>query len=127
MNYKYTSYTKEFLSHEQENVNRALEMCGGTAEAHAVVNITRNHSVKTGRLRGSITHKQIDDHTEAIGTNVEYAPYVELGHHQEPGRYVPAIKKRLVRSWIPGKPFLKPAIEDHRDEYNNIIKSELAK
>lgn len=126
MKSKYTSYTKEFLSHHQEAVNRALEKCGGTAEAHAVVNITRNRSVDTGRLRGSITHKQIDDNTEAVGSNVEYAPYVELGHHQTPGRYVPAIKKRLKASWVNPKPYLRPAIDEHREEYTNIIKTELS-
>lgn len=34
---------------------------------------------------------------------VEYAPYVEYGHRQSPGRYVPAIGKSLKRSWVPGK------------------------
>ena len=31
-----------------------------------------------------------------IYNNIEYAPYVENGHRQEVGRYVPAIGKRLV-------------------------------
>lgn len=34
---------------------------------------------------------------------VHYASYVEYGHRQEPGRYVPAIGKRLKVSWVPGK------------------------
>lgn len=33
----------------------------------------------------------------------KYASYVEFGHSQTPGRYVPAIGKRLVRGWAPGK------------------------
>lgn len=33
---------------------------------------------------------------------VEYSSYVEHGHRQEPGRYVPAIGKRLVNSWVDG-------------------------
>lgn len=32
-----------------------------------------------------------------------YASYVEYGHRQEPGRYVPAIGKRLKASWVNGK------------------------
>ena len=35
-----------------------------------------------------------------IYNNIEYAPYVENGHRQEVGRYVPAIGKRLVRSFV---------------------------
>ena len=77
-----------------------------------------------GTLRNSITHAYNDDGhqvTLLVGSNVEYAPYVELGHHQQPGRYVPAIGKRLVRSWVPGKPFLRPAFEDHTEEIEQIV------
>jgi len=82
--------------------------------------------VDTGRLRGSITHAYNDDGQQVtllVGTDVYYAPYVELGHHQQPGRYVPAIGKRLVRSWVPGKPFIRPSFENHRDEIEAIILS----
>ena len=34
---------------------------------------------------------------------VEYASYVEYGHRQEPGRYVPALGKRLKNGWAKGK------------------------
>lgn len=34
---------------------------------------------------------------------IEYASYVEFGHRQTPGRYVPAIGKKLKRSWVPGR------------------------
>ena len=34
---------------------------------------------------------------------VSYASYVEFGHRQEPGRFVPAIGKRLKISWVEGK------------------------
>lgn len=34
---------------------------------------------------------------------VEYAEYVEYGHRQQPGRFVPAIGKRLVHSWVHGR------------------------
>ena len=81
--------------------------------------------VDTGLLRNSITHAYNDEEdgkvTLLVGTNVEYAPYVELGHRQQPGRYVPKIGKRLVRSWVHGKPFLRPALENHREEIEKII------
>ena len=35
--------------------------------------------------------------------NTEYASYVEYGHRQTPGRYVPAIGKRLKQSWVEGQ------------------------
>ena len=86
-----------------------------------------------GNLRNSITYAYNDEegHTVTLivgseqkvinGTLVNYAPYVELGHHQEPGKYVPAIGKRLVRSWVPGKPFLRTAFENHTEVIENII------
>lgn len=93
----------------------ALEAIGLQAERNAKLACT----VDTGRLRNSISHA-VNGDTAFIGTNVEYAPYVELGHHQEPGRYVPKIKKRLKKDWVPPKPFLKPAIEKHTSEYKKI-------
>jgi phage gpG-like protein len=94
---------------------------GGTAETYA----KKACPVDTGRLRSSITHQKQDEDTMLVGSNVEYAPYVELGHSQEPGRYVPAIKKRLVASHVDGKPFLRPAIENHTAEYVQIIENEM--
>ena len=68
----------------------------------------------TGRLRNSITHQQYDKNTELIGTNVEYAPYVELGHHTSSGKFVAP------------KPYLRPAAENHGEEYQKVIKACLA-
>lgn len=34
---------------------------------------------------------------------VHYASYVEYGHRQTPGRYVPALGKRLKASWVKGR------------------------
>ncbi len=42
---------------------------------------------------------------------VEYASYVEYGHRQEPGRFVPAIGKQLKRSWVKGQ-FMMTISED---------------
>ncbi len=43
---------------------------------------------------------------------VEYASYVEFGHRQEPGRYVPAIGKRLKVGWVNGQYFLTLSEQD---------------
>ena len=125
MTIKYTSNSKEVQAHIKDAIKRGLEICGGTAEGHAKENLTKNRSVQSGRLRNSMTHQPVDDYTMAVGTDVEYAPYVELGHNQQPGRYVPAIKKRLVASHVAAKPYLRPAVENHRSEYEKILKTEL--
>lgn len=103
---KFTSYRVKVEKATAEGIARALEICGGTAEAYAV----KECPIRTGRLSNSITHAQQNDTTEVVGTNVEYAPYVELGtRYQSP------------------HPYLAPAVEQHREEYENIIKGELSK
>ncbi len=47
----------------------------------------------------------VDGYTIEIKNTVEYASYVEHGHRQTPGRYVPAIGKRLKANWVEGKHF----------------------
>lgn len=103
-------------------IRRGLEICGGKAETYA----KNECPVDTGRLKGSITHRT-QETTELVGTNVEYAPYVEYGHHQEPGRYVPAIGKRLVASYVAGHQYLTPAMANHAGEYQQILERELSK
>ena len=53
---------------------------------------------------------------------VEYASYVEYGHRQTPGRYVPAIGKRLKKSWVKGKFMLTISEEELRKEAPAVIK-----
>lgn len=43
---------------------------------------------------------------------VEYASYVEFGHRQTPGRFVPAIGKRLKQGWAPGQYMLTLSEDD---------------
>ena len=40
-------------------------------------------------------------------SGVYYASYVENGHRQTPGRYVPVLGKKLVKSWVEGKHMLE--------------------
>lgn len=82
---------------------RALERIGMQAEGYA----QDLCPVDTGNLRNSITHTA-DEEAAYIGTNVEYAPYVELGTRR-----------------AAAQPFLKPAGTDHRGTYANIVKDEL--
>lgn len=66
----FTSNRAEVLAAVSSAKTRALEIMGGKAESYA----KQLCPVDTGNLRNSITHQQMDENTEAIGTNVEYAP-----------------------------------------------------
>lgn len=105
-----------------EAIYNALDIIGAKAADYAAALAP----VQTANLKNSLTHQVVQEEQAVyVGTAVEYAPYVEFGHHQEVGRYVPAIERRLVRDYVPGKPFLKPAIENHLDEYKSILENEL--
>ena len=74
MSYTTKDNTKEVLSALDKAIERGLEAIGLTAEGYA----KKETPVDTGRLRNSISHAT-DKEAAYIGTNVEYAPYVELG------------------------------------------------
>ena len=114
--------TKAILKATDEAIYNALETIGNKAADYAA----GLAPVQIGNLKNSMT-SEVNQQEKAvyIGTAVEYAPFVEFGHHQEVGRYVPAIGKRLVREFVPAKPFLKPAIQNHLDEYKHILETEL--
>jgi len=65
---------------------------------------------RTGRLKSSIQVK-VGDMEATVGPTVDYAPYLEYGTRASPGRYVPAIGKRLVNPAHPSfgmHPGIKP-------------------
>lgn len=43
-----------------------------------------------------------DSYKIEVTNPTEYASYVEYGHRQKPGRYVPALGKSLKKAWVPG-------------------------
>lgn len=83
----------------------ALETIGLLAEKYAA----KKCPVDTGNLRGSITHEvDAGDNAVYVGTNVEYAPYVELG-----------------TSLQKAQPFLRPAASEHGARYRQVLKKAL--
>ena len=110
-----------------------LEEWGLNAERHAkrdeitpkVYDIPQSPNYqRTGRLRASITYAlkgkhstpespatgkdgvtdAPDKYTVVVGTNVEYAPYVEMG-----------------TSKMPPRPFIEPSVANYIDEYKKIM------
>lgn len=125
----FNDYSAEVLNAMNDAVVRALERCGSQAEGYA----KGLAPVDTGRLRNSITHLVEDGEPAVyIGTNMEYATYVELGtgKYAEGGRPTPWVYQDDNGNWHwtagnPAQPFLKPAVADHAQTYRNIIEDEL--
>jgi len=105
---------------------RALEIIGGKIESYAKGLVP----VDTGALRNSITHA-VDGDTVIAGSAILYAPYVELGTGKEyspPPEWMEnnAPRGAGIISWsVKPRPYLRPAVENHLDEYKNVIETEL--
>ena len=74
MKVDYKDNSKQVLSAMEKGIKNGLEAIGLTAETYA----KKATPVDTGRLRNSISHA-VDGEAVYIGSNVEYAPYVERG------------------------------------------------
>jgi phage gpG-like protein len=133
-NYTTKDNTKEVLSALDKAIERGLEAIGLTAEGYAKKNET---AIDTGRLRNSITWAlsgkeantkeykykvgkktekgyyegtapEDEDKAVYIGTNVEYAPYIELGTKNTEALH-----------------FLKRAATEHSEKYKKLMEDNM--
>ena len=125
---KFESHKNEIEQAVTEALERGLNEVGLVAERYAKT--YQEPHVDTGRLRSSITYATSTEHSSGsspsetgdyallatpdensvyIGTNVEYAPYIEQGTSKHPAY-----------------PFIQPAIQNHIKEYKGILESELS-
>jgi HK97 gp10 family phage protein len=124
------SHLDEAIKLKDEALSRALWKIGATVERYA----KELCPVDTGRLRNSIAF-DVREEEEAVyvGTNVEYAPYIELGtgkFAEGGGRATPWRYQDDKGNWhttigMKPRPYLRPAVANHLDEYKEIAKNEL--
>lgn len=117
---KITDNSDKVLNALPEQIEQALIAVGMAAESNAKMEIThavydqpeaRSGYVRTGRLRNSLTHEVLEGEKAVIvGSNVEYAKYVEGGTMK-----------------MPARPYLRPAIVNHVDEYKALVEAALSK
>lgn len=89
--------------------------------------------VDTGRLRGSITWQVYDDYAE-VGTNVDYAPYLENGTgiyavngdgRPDQWRYKDASGEWHTTSGQKPQPFMEPALTNNEQRIIDIFKQKV--
>lgn len=95
--------TDQVMEECKEKIDIAMEKIGLVAERYA----KEMCPVDTGRLRNSITHAAGDNQV-TVGTNVEYAIYVELGARGRTPKY-----------------FIKNSMANHMSQYQGILDAEL--
>ena len=105
----------------KNEVKKSVKNVGETYKRNAEANTP----VKTGDLRRS--WQLIGPIFSGADISIElrnsknYASFVENGHRQTPGRYVPAIGKRLKASWVPGRHFLQRATKQTDDQMPRLL------
>lgn len=96
---------------DKDNTKKYLEIAGQKVHAglvKATLLVERDAKlltpVDTGTLRRSITHEFHGKHKAVVGSNVEYAPHVEMG----------------TSKWN-GKPFLRPALHKNLRKIKKLL------
>ena len=118
-----------------DDVNQAMEQACILVENEAKIKCP----VDNGLLRNSITHYIEDNPNElvgVVGTNVEYAPYVEFGTgiysslgngRQDRWKYKDAKGEWHSTIGQHPQPYLQPALEENRREIEKMFKEQVKK
>lgn len=128
----FDDHSAEVLDAMEMAVARGLEECGLVAEGYA----KKLCPVDTGNLRNSITHHvNAPENAVYIGTNVEYAAYVEcgtgnyyaggVGGRPTPWTYKDDKGNHHMTHGQRAQPYIKPAVADHMTKYQAIIQRAL--
>ena len=129
---KLESHKAEVLQALALKKEKILEEWGILGEGYAI----QYAPVDTSNLKNSISHTvDMEEGAAIIGTNVEYAPYQEYGtgiYAEEgsnakkiPWSYQDEEGRWHTTSGNRPHPFLRPAFENHLDEYKDIMMEEL--
>ena len=112
------------LRQSLEKARVSDEFCKGLAKELAA-RLLRKFLQESGKLGGELRRAWLTENTLEVRGNggvytitiqnsMFYASYVEYGHRQQPGRYVPAINKKLKEPFTPGKFMLTKSEEEIR-------------
>ena len=130
----FDDHSDEVLSALDAALARGLEKCGLVAEGYAKKLCNSPGKFGTGAVRNSITHTVTNSGERAayVGTNSEYGVYVECGTgiYYPGGRQTPWVYQDAKGDWHlthgqRAKPFIKPAVAEHGEQYKRIIEAEL--
>lgn len=117
--------TKTMLSAEEARIQQYWGgYVGGTLRRGWTGGVNKN----AVEYANSLSIQKVGDKYHIIITNpVEYASYVEYGHRQAPGRYVPAIGKQLKAKWYPGHFMLTISENELNNVKEQILQAKLNK
>nr|DAX30199.1 MAG TPA: putative tail component [Caudoviricetes sp.] len=76
-------------------------------------------------MRRSWEAERINDSTVKVQNSASYASYVNDGHRQRPGRFIPVLGKRLTKSFVKGLHIQEKAEAATRRASDTIMKNAL--
>ena len=111
---------------ESINTDSLLKEIAADLAARLLRKVKKRTPVDTGELRRNwqVSNIRLFERfcVVEIYNSTEYAEYVEFGHRQTPGRYVPAIGKRLKKAWVPGKFMLTLSAKELENMKDRIVR-----
>lgn len=124
---------KNFLSAEAARIEQywsgytgATLRRGWTAKTHEEAEHGSGNGKNPTEYANSLQINKVgNDYVIEIINPVKYASYVEYGHRQRPGRFVPALGKRLKQGWVEGQFMLTISENEIRNSAPGILEKKL--
>ena len=124
-------FAKNLEKARDSEIKKMLENITNEIAAKLMRKAVKRTPVKEGILRNAWTvsavNKTGDGYEVVVSNHMEYAAYVEYGHIQTPGRFVPAIGKRLKNSWVEGKFMLTKSELELNGRIEKIVSKKVEK
>ena len=118
--------------------NRVRAANGATKEAFIHKALTKLGSVYLGFVKPATPERigtlrsgwdasppVVSGHSVTITNRIYYASYVDLGHRQHPGQFVPPLMKRLKASWVNGRHFTEKAENSTKAAIPRVVQPRL--
>ncbi len=119
---------EELLNRLEQGAAEEVIQTGMNQLAEYGIGIAKKNTPRvTTNLMNNWSVSEVSAKKLVLINNTEYAEYVEYGHRQQPGRYVPAIGKRLKRAWVRGVFYAARSEEQLRNNAGRILKPIITK
>lgn len=92
-----------------------------TVERNGLTITTNSEHMKRSWNAGAVEQNGREYKVKVFNT-ASYASYVNDGHRQQPGRYVPVLGKRLVKNWVDGLNMAEKAEKETERQSKNILR-----
>lgn len=150
--YRQVKQFRDNLEQLEREKDEFLQSCAKELAARLLALVIRRTPKDTGTLKRGWTTQRAGSGAEGLKSNsgrqfaetikvhhfgdtyvveiinpVEYASYVEYGHRQQPGRYVPALGVRLKKGWVKGKWMMTVSEKEIQAAAPRILEKKLEK